>query len=396
MSSQRFALPEHPLFGLAFRPMFLGAGILAVVAMLLWITMLHTEMGAQLPGGPLWWHMHEMVFGFATAVALGFLLTAVQNWTGVPSISKHPLLLMFSLWLTARILMILPWTAELWISAFIDLLCIPLGAYYMARCVLKVKQWRNFIFVPVLTLFTLANFAMHWGKLGYSPLLAIEGAKAGVFLMVVLMTIIGGRIIPFFTANATGVPKTDNIGWLDLCIMAGTLMTIGLIFLDTVGWVRSLTGFLAMILTGMHVLRWSRWHFKATLRMPILWSLHLSYLMIPAGFFLYGLNQFELPISAGSAIHAFTVGGIGLMILAMMTRVSLGHTGRPLKLARAVPVAYVAVLLAGIVRTLGEIVGLPTFLVYDLSGMAWILGFSIFVYLYWPILTSPRADGREG
>ncbi len=396
MSQHKPAFHDHPVFGLAFRPLFLGAGILAVVALLLWLIMLHTGMGGTLPGGMLWWHMHEMIYGFAVAVALGFLLTAVQTWTGVPSIKQRPLMVLFLLWVLARVLMVIPMTAGWWLSAIIDLAFIPVGAFYMARCVLQVKQWRNFIFVPVLTLFTLANFAMHWGKLDANPILAINGAKAGVFLMVVLMTIIGGRIIPFFTANATGVPKTDALPWLDLTIVTGTIVTILLLFLGEITGIPTLTGLLSLALAALHVYRWSRWHFKATLRIPILWSLQISYLMIPLGFALFGLNQFTAAVPESNAIHAFTVGGIGLMILAMMTRVSLGHTGRPLKLAAIIPVAYVAVLLSGILRTLGDVVGLPATVVYDISGTAWIIGFGIFVVIYWPILTRPRIDGKPG
>ncbi|MAR90203.1 MAG: short-chain dehydrogenase [Pseudomonadales bacterium] len=386
-----------PLLGLAFRPFFLLGSLFSVAALALWLHFWIAPSHWHSYGNPLWWHGHEMVFGFAVAIIAGFLLTAVQNWTGVPSVKGWPLGLLVLLWLIPRIT--LPWvTAPLsYLVAFLDLLLLPLLALLMLLPVVHRRQWRNLGFAPVLLLFGGLNGLSHYGIINQQPALSMNAVHAGIFLITLLISIIGGRVIPLFTANATSFQQPSKLPWLEWPAHLG-LLALGLLAL----WgLRSGSGdwsaVLCLLTAGVHWLRWRRWGLRYCWRNPLLWSLQLGYLFLPLGLVLLGMYGLGLIHNFSAGLHALLVGAIGLMILAMITRVSLGHTGRSLQPPRLMNYCFALMVLAALIRA-----GLPLLTpalimeAINLAGIGWVLAYSAFVVCYWPILTSPRIDGKPG
>lgn len=379
--------PKLPLFRLGFRPFFLFASLFSLLSLGIWGGFLAGN--ALLPNSinPLWWHGHEMIFGFVCAVVAGFLLTAVQNWTGQPGLKGLPLAGLFIVWLLPRLLFILPLDIPFVITMIIDLLFLPLTAVLLSISVIKVRQWRNFVFIPILSLLTLFNGLSYYGLISDQLQWTHNGLYAAIILIAVIVALLGGRVIPFFTERATQWQKTMPIPLLEFLSFASLLALIASLFLTQLSLTRSLAGIAGCVL----LLRWSRWGWHASWSVPLLWSLHLSYLCIPIGL---GLIATGLPLSVG--MHAITVGGLGGMILAMMSRVSLGHTGRPLKPARPMALAFGLILFAAQLRVLA---GLPSAWFIELMLAAiicWMLAFGCFCYCYAPMLCRIRADGRPG
>ncbi|MCA6063744.1 NnrS family protein [Thalassolituus marinus] len=389
--------PDFPLWGQAFRPMFLAAAGFSAFAMLLWGLSLSGMI--RLPvDNPVFWHSHEMLFGFAMAVVAGFLLTAVQNWTGRRAVNGKPLLLLTLVWLSGRMAMLssafLPW----WLIACIDMAFIPLVALFFWQLVFAVRQKRNYFFAPVLLLMLVCNGSMHWGNAHADGALVLWASHSVSWLMLVFITIIGGRILPMFTANGTMTPKVESLPWLEKSVLISTWLIAALYLtrLDSVlpGWVMSLMLVLSAV---AHAVRIFRLNLRITLPVPLLWSLHLAYWFIPLGLLLLALHYAGAPWSFSTALHALTAGAIGGMIIAMIARVSLGHSGRPLQPARIMSVAFAMVLLAALLRSL--VVALQpqaVSLFFALTSALWVMAFSIFVLVYWSVLISPRPDGRPG
>ncbi|HSH47481.1 MAG TPA: NnrS family protein, partial [Halomonas sp.] len=186
-------LTQLPVARLAFRPMFLLAALFGIVSMLVWLAFWHGTILLRPQGGLMFWHQHEMLFGFAAAVVSGFLLTAVQNWTGLPSLKGGPLLALVALWLAGRVLMAFPFGGAAWLGAGVDLLYLPVVAIVIARLVIAAKRWQNLIFLPVLGLLVASNFGMHWGVLKGDALLIRQSAYLAVLLITLLMVVVGGR-----------------------------------------------------------------------------------------------------------------------------------------------------------------------------------------------------------
>lgn len=343
-----------PLFRLGFRPFFLSAAIFSVVAVLLWVASYIYPVNFDPVGSTLWWHSHEMIFGFACAVIVGFLLTAVTNWTGQPGISSWPLFFLWSVWLLARLLLAInPESISETAIRIIDMLFLPLAAWFLAKPILAVKQYRNLFFVPVFLLLALCNALMHW------PIASVShGAYAAVMLVTLVMTVMGGRVIPFFTANGTQTAKKDKVMWLEYTSLASVWL-LALVFILNLfvnsNWHMTIAA-LSAVAGVSNLIRFARWRFMATLSIPLLWSLQLAYLFIPVSLILlaahYAFGVFSLP----GVIHGLTVGAMGNMILAMMARVSLGHTGRPLKVKPVISIAFIALIVAAALRLVGVMI----------------------------------------
>ena len=383
-----------PILRLGFRPLFLSAGIIAVLAMGLWLLTLTGVVAFKPVGGSLWWHGHEMIFAFACAVIVGFLLTAVTNWTGQPGVRGGKLLLLWSVWLTGRVLL---WGNFDWIArpvvALVDLAFLPVAAFLLAQPVLRVKQYRNLFFVPVLLLLAVCNGLTHLdGSLHH-------GGYAAVMLVTLVMTVMGGRVIPFFTANGTQTMRRDKIVWLELVSLASVwLLALSFIFgLHLKPDFRLALGLVFAVSGLANLIRFSRWRLLSTLKVPLLWSLQLSYLFIPITLLLLAMHFLFQQMLLATLIHGITVGAIGNMILAMMARVSLGHTGRTLQVAKSIPSVVAGLLLAAVIRLAALVLPNEYYLwSVIVSGLLWIIAFGVFSLIYWPILTSPRADGRPG
>jgi uncharacterized protein involved in response to NO len=396
-----------PLFRLAFRPFFLGGVLFSLMALALWAAFWLGVLRWAPHGGWIWWHAHEMLFGFVAAIVIGFLLTAVQNWTGQPSVSSWPLAGLFAVWLLPRIFLLYPVDAIEKLLPWLDLAFLPLAAWVLARIVWRVRQYHNLVFVPVLLLLAFTNAQMHWAISEGDGSLARSASHSAVFIIVFLIAVMGGRVIPFFTANGTATARA-------LPQPVVEAMSLGLLGLLTLFQLSGLVSFLPpLIIAGLfllagcfHMLRLLRWRPWITFREPLLWSLHLAYLFIVLGLFLCALRYAGWSIDVFSKfthqyatiLHSFTIGGMGLLILSMMSRVSLGHTGRPLATDHWISVAFLCVLVAGICRVWLPLLSPATshYWSYLLSIGLWLFGFGLFAIFYQPVLSSPRIDGRAG
>ncbi|WP_102798873.1 NnrS family protein [Bowmanella denitrificans] len=378
----------HPLFRLGFRPLFLGAALFAALAIGAWGGLYAGLWGFSPYGGAYFWHAHEMLFGFVAAVVTGFLLTAVQNWTGIPGLKGRALAWLVMVWLAARLV---NWWGPAWpnwLIATLDLLFLPMVAGFMAYPLCKAGQWRNLFFVPVLLLMSGANFLTHFGLLSGDNGFFKQGIYLMLMLVTALMCVIAGRVTPMFTANGTGTVKVQPVAWLE----KAALLSIWLLVVHFL-----CREILPPFAATLHLWRWWRWRFWITFRVPLLWSLHLAYLFIPLGLAALAAHYLFNAMALSTAIHFLTVGAMGGMILAMMARVSLGHSGRPLKPRPLMSLAFALVLLAAMIRTLGSwLLHQHIVAVLLLASLLWCLAFMLFVLLYWPVLTRPRVDGKPG
>jgi uncharacterized protein involved in response to NO len=382
-----------PLWRLAFRAGFLAAAAFGIAAMLRWLFWMRSP--ADWPGAiaPQWWHGHEMVFGFALPVVAGFLLTAVATWTGIAGTRGVRLQVLFGLWLLARALL---WLAPglHWLAWLADLGFLLLTGLELTRRVAVRRQWRNLLFTPVLLLLGLLDLASH-ANVG-NGLASMQLHYGAIWMVTVLVVIIGGRVTPLFTANRLGISITPLPLAFEALAIGSTVLAGLLAVLLPPGETRSWLQFLYLATGLLHLFRLLHWRGWLTLREPLLWSMHLAYLYIPLALFALALAGGD-PVAQKNAMHLLAVGTIGGMILAMMARVSLGHTGRPLVVPTYLAVGFALVLLAALVRALLPMLAVSlTAQAWQLSAVLWILAFSAFLWRYLPILTRARVDNKPG
>ncbi|MCE9971169.1 NnrS family protein [Aeromonas salmonicida] len=384
-----------PLFRLGFRPFFLLGALFSALAMLGWLAQLNGWILLPGVGNPIWWHAHEMLFGFGAAIVAGFLLTAVQNWTAHPGVRGWPLALVVGLWAVPRCL--LPWLGEgNPVLIVMDLMWLPLCAWFLAKPIIVTRQWRNLFFVPLLVVLTLLNGAS-W--LWHEEWIVIEHLLiTTVLLFTTLIAVMGGRVIPFFTARGTGQEKAAPLPWLERIALASLWLILLCWLLLPTQWTTS-TYMVPLYIgaAGLHLWRQLRWRLPITLAHPLLWSLHLAYLFIPLGLLALGVQAAGQPITLSTASHLLSAGCMGTMILGMIARVSLGHSGRALQVGRRISCAFALVIAAAVIRVVIPLLW-PAYTLHgwNLSGLAWVGAYGLFVWVYAPILTSPRADGRPG
>jgi uncharacterized protein involved in response to NO len=378
-------------FALGFRPFFLAAGVYAVLMMGLWLGVLQ---GGLKTGdlSPAIWHGHEMLFGFAVAVIAGFLLTAAQNWTGIRTPSGPPLAALFLLWLAGRLSFLIPGLPAGWV-ALVDLAFLPVLALTLAWPIIKAKQLSNAPFPILLLALAAANALVHLDGLGWASGTARPGLHLAAYVIVTIIVMMGGRVIPSFTDNKLG---TRARRWKTIERLV-PVATLGALIAALLAPDSHVTAWLAAIAAGVHFTRLAGWYTSKVWSEPLLWILHLGYAWIALGFALLALSAAGMPPAAGSALHAFTAGGIGALTLGMMARVSLGHTGRMLKPAPLMTLAFVAVNLAALIRVALPLI-FPTLYMQGLvaSGLLWMAAFGLFAALYTPILLRPRVDGKSG
>jgi uncharacterized protein involved in response to NO len=378
---------------LGFRPFFLLAGFSAVILMATWVPVFVGGIAFITYYGQIDWHSHEMIFGYTVAVVAGFLLTAVRNWTDKPTPAGGYLAVMVALWLFGRILPFFPKIFPNWFVALVDLAFLPVVAVGIGVPLVRSGESRNLLFLPLLAVLWTANFFVHAELLGWLPNIARKGIFLGLDLIILLIVIMGGRVIPFFTERALpGVvmKRWSIIEWLSPLSVILFLLA-DFLFVDSF-----LSGSLAALAACANGIRLIGWYSHRYWRVPLLWVLHLGYGWIVAGFFLkVGAALGAVPPQF--TIHAFTVGSIGVLTLGMMARVSLGHTARPLNVGPAIAVAFGLVNLSAVTRGLLPIL-LPEWFspLIVVSGVLWITAFVVFVVIYTPILTQPRIDGRPG
>tara|TARA_R110002049_G_scaffold93504_1_gene231126 strand:- start:2583 stop:3581 length:999 start_codon:yes stop_codon:yes gene_type:complete len=330
-----------------------------------------------------------MLFGFVCAIIMGFLLTAVQNWTSQKSISHFPLLTLVLLWLSARLALLFPSVLPSWLISLLDISFLPTAAFFFVHPIIKAKLWRNLIFLPLLIALTLANVAMHYSVHTEDFSIILPASKTAVLVVAMIMSIMGGRVIPMFTANGTGTPKAKEINWLEKGALGSLLLVLifnsGLISLPNM-----MNALLLFTAASFHYIRVIRWRFWTTLRTPLVWSLHLSYSFIPTGLLFFGISQISDVISTSQAIHTITVGAMGMMILSMISRVTLGHTGRPIQVGRLMTSAFIIFFLATLVRIFGALFIDDNLLIIISSAFFWAGAYALFVFKYAPILIKKR------
>lgn len=380
-------------FALGFRPFFLLSGILAVLLVAAWVPALAGWLSFVSYYGQIGWHSHEMIFGYTSAVIAGFLLTAVRNWTERPTAAGASLASLVALWLVGRVLPLFPAVVSGWLIAITDLAFLSAVTVAIGVPVARRAEKRTLIFLPVLIVLFAANLLVHLDLLGFAPGLARRGVFLGLHLILLLIVIMGGRVIPFFTERALQgfvIESRTTIEWLSpLSVIA--FMLVEFFLPDS-----RFSGALAALAAFVNCIRLASWYSHRYWQVPLLWVLHLGYAWIVAGFVLKATAAFGI-ISPQFTIHAFTVGGIGVLTLGMMARVALGHTARPLEVGKSIVVAFALLNLAAIGRGLLPIffpLWFPQLIIA--SGALWIAAFLIFVVIYTPILTQPRIDGQPG
>uniref|UniRef100_A4XYB4 NnrS family protein n=1 Tax=Ectopseudomonas mendocina (strain ymp) TaxID=399739 RepID=A4XYB4_ECTM1 len=383
------ALAIAPLWRLGFRPFFLAGALFALLAVALWAAALHGLASPAVSGGLLAWHRHEMPFGFGLAIIAGFLLTAVQNWTGRPGLSGRPLIALFGLWLAAR----LAWFAPMPLAVLIALQLAFIGLFIaqMARQLIAARQRNNYPILLVLSLLALCQALTLAGVALGDDNLQRRGALAALWLIGVLLSLIGGRVIPFFTQRGLGrVEPFAAHPWLDrLLLVCG--MLVAALFASGHN-LQPHPGLAApfIVLSVLHGLRLWRWHLRGIWRVPRLWSLHMAYawlLLASLGMSAWHLGWLAHPSLAS---HALAVGAMGGLILAMMARVSLGHTGRALQPPKAMAWAFGLLNLGALIRVSAGSGWLW------LAALCWSLAFALFAWYYAPMLCRARVDGHPG
>jgi len=335
------------------------------------------------------WHSHEMLFGYTSAVIAGFLLTAVQNWTELPTLQGKSLAAIVAVWLSGRVL---PYFTDIFPSLLvtvIDVGFLPILAVSLVSPILRKRKYKNLIFVPVVFLLALANLLTHLEVLGLSSNTATTGTKLALNVIVLLMVIVGGRVIPFFTEKAIPEVTIAAHPIVDVLTIAPVvaLLIVELFVVDPV----IIVGLTAVAAT-MNGLRLFLWHTPKIWQLPILWVLYTGYGWLILGFVLKSAAILG-SASPALAIHAFTVGGIGVLTTGMMVRVTLGHTGRPLKPHGAVVFAFLTINLAAVFRVVLPIITPQHHVnLVAIAGVLWIGAFLTFLVVFTPMLVRPRLD----
>jgi uncharacterized protein involved in response to NO len=381
------------LCALGFRPFFLLAGISAVLLIGLWLLNFNHEYILANQYGPAIWHSHEMLFGYTTAVIAGFLLTAVRNWTGINTLNHGPLAGLATLWLAGRVLPLAP--PELIfppIVSLVDIAFLPALTIALGRPLMRGKQKVNRIFLPLLATMAIANLLVHLQVQGVAETAGF-GTKLMLYLVILLIAIIVGRVLPFFTEAAlpgVSVRRSAYLEQLSFSVLILLLLTE--LFYPEPWMVIVLTAVTALT----QAVRLSGWYRNRIWGIPILWVLYTGYFWLIAGFALLGCSAAGL-VAGNLAVHAFTVGAIAVLTLGMMARVSLGHTARPMRASPLTTIGFVLLNLAVMARVIGPIARPAWYAQWiTLSGGLWISSFLLFTVVYAPILTRPRIDGRPG
>jgi uncharacterized protein involved in response to NO len=376
------------LWALGFRPFYLLAAAFAAIGMLAWLFVLTGRLAMPMPA--VWWHAHEMLFGFAAAVIVGFLFTAGRNWTGLDTPTGTPLALLALLWLLGRVGMAFGGGIA---TAALDTAFLPAAAIAIARVLWQAGSRRNYFVVGILSLLAGANIAFHLGRIGALAIDPLQALHFALGVIVLLETVIGGRVIPSFTASALkGVRQWQSQPWNYASVAATGLALLAWALLPEARWPAALS-LLAFVLQVPRCLGWNPW---ATRGAPLLWILHLAHLWIPVGLLLLAAAQFGwLPRSAG--VHALTIGATGGLIIGMITRTALGHTGRMIIVGRVEVAAYALVQVAAVVRVL-TVAAIPLAATagIHIAATLWALAFLLYLWRYLPWLLRPRIDGQPG
>lgn len=392
VSFMRIEEPPQPvaqrlaLWDLGFRPFYLLAALLALLSVPLWALQFSGLLTQAWLHGAMW-HAHEMVFGYALAVVIGFLFTAGRNWSGQPTPTGRPLMALAALWLLARVLVLTPW---LWASLLVNLAVPWLAAWGLWRALHAAGNKRNYFFVGLLLAMGLASAAVHLSQAG---LLRLPGLAIGLDLLLFMIAVMAGRVVPMFSNNGVPGMQATRQPQLEKAALGSVLALLALDLLAVEG-----TVLVAVLLATAlaHAARLALWQPWKSWRNPLVWVLHLAYAWLPVHLLLRGAATLGW-IAPGPATHALTLGVIGLITLGMITRTALGHTGRPLKAGPVEIVAYLSMLLAALVRVALPLLAPASLMLgVQLAAALWSLSFALYLWRYTPLLMRPRPDGQAG
>ena len=394
-SAQRKVIsPKSVIFSYGFRPFFLCASVWAVVAMSVWILVLSGRLVLPTTLDPVSWHAHEFLFGYLGAVIAGFILTAVPNWTARPAITGWPLARLFVLWLAGRLAIATSAHLPSLVLVITDLSFQLMLCTMVARELISARNWRNLIFVCLLCGQILGNAVFHWEVLLGEYAAHGAGFRIGLAASVMMIVVMGGRIVPNFTHNWL-VSRGDAVrpaptGMIDKLAILGILFA--LIF-----WIivpeQEITA-IALLLSGaLHLVRLARWSGHRSGSEPLVWVLHLGYAFIALGAISLGISTLWPSVIGGTAgLHVWMTGAIGIMTVAVMTRATLGHSGRELHAGIGTSAIYYLLVIVVLTRTAVGTLNIHPMSLHMISGIAWLAAFIIFIVIYGPILLSSRVE----
>lgn len=390
--------PRYLPFAYGFRPFFLAAGLYAVLAIGAWAWMLAAGLAPFGGLPPQLWHGHEMLFGFIGAAVAGFLLTAVPSWTGSRGFAGAPLVALSALWLAGRIAFAaaacLPWP----VIAAAELAFLPLLAFLIGRSLIRERN-RNFPMLVIVAVLWAIDAWFLWAVAASDFVQASLALKTGIGVVLLLVTVIGGRIVPAFTANALRARGIAAEITTRKPVEAAAVGAMALtVVVDALAPGHPTAGVVALVAALAQAARLAGWRSLRTLDAPIVWVLHAAYAWLPLGLALKAIHLLAgAPPWAAQWLHALTIGAAATMIMAVMTRAALGHTGRPLVVAPGIAVAYGLLLAAGLVRVFGPALVPASYLAtVEAAALLWIAAFAVYVVVYAPILVTERADGKPG
>ena len=380
------------LFAYGFRPFFLAAAAWAAFGILLWLPQYLGALMLPTTFGALDWHIHEMLYGYVAAAIAGFLLTAIPNWTGRLPVSGWPLAALAALWLAGRVAILCSGVIGGLAAAAIDVSFLAALAAVAAREIVAGKNWRNLRVLVVLGVLMLGNIVFHAEVLLNGA--ADYGIRIAIAAVILLISLIGGRIVPSFTNNwlARNNPGRRPVPFarFDMAAVAASALAL-------LAWIaapaQQASGALLIAAGLMQTVRLARWAGDRTLADRLVLVLHVGYAFVPLGFLLVGASLFFDIVPASAGLHAWTAGAVGLMTVAVMTRATLGHTGQPLQAGPATQAIYALVLAAALLRIVAAFTG--SLALIDTAGAAWIAGFACFVLSYGPLLALRKPAWAE-
>ncbi len=381
---------ESIIFQNSFRPFFIAAGFWATLAVPFWLLNYFGIMIVIDNFNILLWHQHEILYGFVAAAIAGFILTAIPNWTGRLPIKNMPLAILVFLWILGRVGFLTTAIFGTITTSLMDLPFLIVLVLVIAREIVSGKNWRNLPVIILISFFTLGNILVH---LQIHEIIdsAELGIRLSTFVLSILLALIGGRIVPSFTRNWLAQNKANKFprpfGNFDKISLISLVVFV---FAQVIIPHHQATSLLALLAGLLHGIRFIRWKVWMTLAEPLIWILHVGYMWLCVALVLIGFSGLTDFVPYTSSYHALTVGAFSTMILAVMTRASLGHTGRTIKATLGTTTIFIFITIAAILRVYEPFINESGTLILSLSGIFWTLSFALFIFIYFPILTQPR------
>ena len=385
---------ESIIFQNSFRPFFIAAGIWATLAVPFWLLNYFGIMIVIDNFNILLWHQHEILYGFVAAAIAGFILTAIPNWTGRLPIKNKPLAILVFLWILGRVGFLTTAIFGTITTSLMDLPFLIVLVLVIMREIVSGKNWRNLPVIILISFFTLGNILVH---LQIHEIIdsAELGIRLSTFVLSILLALIGGRIVPSFTRNWLAQNKANKFprpfGNIDKISLISLVVFV---FAQVIIPHHQATSLLALLAGLLHGIRFIRWKVWMTLTEPLIWILHVGYMWLCVALVLIGFSGLTDFVPYTSSYHALTVGAFSTMILAVMTRASLGHTGRTIKATLGTTTIFIFITIAAILRVYEPFINESGSLILSLSGIFWTLSFALFIFIYFPILTQSRKPNR--